>query len=246
MTKIVLTRFNSNPRSYSKQDAYVACWKDQPTDNCPSIGDYLNGLIQQMKQFRDEPTAWSFSEWSGRGTNNTIANWIAATAVVLEYRGNDQVQVVADLHTRATDLGYAHIIMNSRSRKGEHTITIVFPLTEAISNEKQYARLASVLSEELNQYHAASGNMAATHLIEVDADCTVAAIEGAVIAPRQKIKETAKLYQSMNPDRFCAASAKASAQLYEPTVTSHDGLFEFPATPAENADAVMRRLGVNL
>ena len=244
MTKITLTRFNVGPRSYSKQDSYVACWKSNPDQNCPSIDGYLNGLIKQMQKFTDEPAAWSFSEWKGKGSNNTLDNWMAATAVVLEYRGKDLSQVAADLHTRANELGYAHIIMDSLSRKGEQTIAIIFPITESI-NKDQYARLASVLSEELGQYRAAEGNMAVSHLVHVDARCSVAAIDGAVIAPKAKIKETAKLYQSMDPRRFEASSAKAGAQIAEPVFTN-DGLFEFPATPAESADALLRSIGVVL
>lgn len=243
MYDITLTRFNVNPRSYSKQDHYKACWKTCESDNCPTIGSHIKGLFKQLARFPDEPAAWSFSEWKGRGSNNTLDNWIAATAVVLEYRGSDLSQVAADLNTRAEKLGYAHLIMDSLTRKGDKSITIIFPLTDAV-NKDQYARLAAVLSEELGQYSAVEGNMAASHLIHVDQHCAVAVIEGAVISPKAKIKETEKLYQQFDPRRFEAKSAKAGAQIAAPVVT-HDGLFEWTSTPAEEADALLARLGVN-
>ena len=248
MTPITLSRFNVNPRSYSLQDTYKACWKTEAEDNCPGIGTYLDGLLRQMSKFNDEPAAWSFSEWKGKGSNNTADNWLGSTAIVLEYRGKDLSQVAADLHTRARELGYAFLIMDSLSRKGEKTITIIFPLTERI-NKDQYARLASVLSEELGQYRAAEGNMACSHLIHVDKDCSLAAIEGAVIAPRQKIKETEKMWQSMDPRRFEAGGPAAAVHLSAPVVT-HDGMFVWTDTPeekaAKTADELLRSIGVSL
>ena len=241
MTPLTITRFNVGPRAYSKQDVYKACWKTEPEDNCHGIDGYLNGLLKQMAHFPDEPAAWSFSEWKGKGCNNHKENWLSASAVVLEYRGKDLAQVAADLNTRAKSIGYAHLLLDSLSRKGEKTITIIFPLTENV-NKDQYARLAAVLSEELGQYRAAEGNMAVSHLIHMDKDCAIHLEEGAVIAPRQKIKETEKLYQSMDPRRFEAGGPSAGAQIAEPCVT-HDGLFDW-GTP-KDADELLRSLGAD-
>jgi len=250
MTPITLTRFHTNPRSYGFADSYRACWQSTPEGSCHSIHGYMNGLMKQMTHFTSEPTAWSFSEWKPlKSANNSSEYWLSATAVVLEYRGKDLPQVAADLHTRASELGYAHILMDSRSRKGEATMTIVFPLTERV-NKDQYARLAAVLSEELGQYRAAEGNMAATHLIHVDERCQQAVIEGAIIAPRAKIKETEKLYQSFDPRRFEAAGPVAGVQIGQPTFTSHDGLFEWSTTDEEraamDADQLLRSIGADL
>lgn len=240
---ITLTRFNVNPRSYSNEDTYKGVFMPDEENRHWDIEAHLLGLLKHMATFTDEPAAWSFSEWKGKGSNNTKDNWIAATAVVLEYRGKDLAQVASELHTRATELGYAHLLMDSLSRKGEKTITIIFPLTESI-NKDQYARLASVLSEELGQYRAAEGNMAATHLVHVDKDCSVAALAGAIISPRHKIKETEKLYQSMDPRRFEAGGPAAAVQIVAPVVT-HDGLFDWGTQP-ETAGEVMERLGATL
>lgn len=251
MTPITLTRFNVKPRSYGFQDTYRACLKSTPQASCHGIQSYMDGLMTQMNTYVDEPTAWSFSEWRpAKSTNNTLEYWQAGTAIVLEYRGTDQpATVAAELHAKANALGYAHILMDSLSRKGATTITIVFPLTESVSKE-QYARLASVLMEELGQYRAAAGNMACTHLIHVDRTCGQVICDGAVIAPRAKIKETEKAYQNMDCKRFEAAGAYASAQLAAPTMTSHDGLFEWKPSPAEaaqlNADALLASIGVQL
>ena len=243
MYNITLTRFNVNPFSYSYADQYRGCWKSTNGD-CHGIDGYMDGLIKQMARHTDEPAAWSFSEWKPRkATNNKAENWLRATAVILEYNTkNDAAEVAVALHDKATSLGYAHILMYSKSRNGDATTTIIFPLAEAI-DDKQYARLASVLMEELGQYRAASGNMAMTHLIHVDETCSFVAADGAVIAPAPKIKDTFKLYQSMDCKRFEASSAKAGVQLVAPMVTSSDGLFEFPETAAER---ILRQAGLPL
>jgi len=234
MTPITLTRFNVNPRSYTKQDSYQACWHTDDDDNCPGIGAYLSGLITQMSKFHDEPAAWSFSSWKNlKNTNNTLDNWISASAIVLEYRAKDPAKVAANLYTKAVQYGYAHILMESMNRKGETTVSIIFPLAENV-NKDQYARLAAVLSEELGQYRAAEGNMAVSHLIHVDKNCAAFCIEGAVIAPRQKIKETEKLYQNMDPHRFTASGPQDAVHVGAPIVT-HDGLFEWAETEQEKA-----------
>ncbi|QSR15762.1 hypothetical protein [Novosphingobium sp. KA1] len=239
MISITLTRFYANPRSYSYADTYKACLDPNAGYNCAGIQSYMTGLIRQMANHAGEPVAWSFSEWRGtKATNNTKEYWQTATAIVLEYRTKDNgAEIALALHTKATDLGYAHIIMDSLSRKGEPSITVVFPLTESV-NAEQYARLAAVLSEELGVYNAAEGNMAPTHLIHVDGRCSQYVADGAVIAPRGKIKETQHLYQSMDPRRFEARSAPAALHLEKPVVTSEDGLFEWPETDAE---AIIRR-----
>lgn len=249
MTPITLTRFDMNPRSYSFFDAYRACWKSSDTDSCHSVAKYMTGLIQQMKRYTTEPAAWSFSEWRNtKATNNTLEYWQSATAIVLEYRGKDHSQVATDLYEKAQSLGYAFILMDSLSRKGEQTVTIIFPLSEAV-NKEQYARLASVLSEELGQYRAAEGNMAATHLIHVDERCSLHMEDGAILAPRQKIKETEKLYQTMDPKRFEAAGPFAGVQIAEPVIT-HGGLFEWAETAQDKAqrtaDELLASIGVKL
>lgn len=250
MIPITLTRFYTNPRSYGFADIYRACWKSTDDEACHTIEGYMTGLMKHMGQFTDSPTAWSFSEWRTlKSANNSMEFWLSATAIVLEYRGKDTGQVALDLYNRASDLGYAHILLDSLSRTGEKTVTIVFPLTECV-NKDQYARLAAVLSEELGQYRAAKGNMAPTHLIHVDAKCRQAVVDGVVIAPKAKIKQTEKLYQNMDPKRFEAGGPAAGAQVAAPTVTSHEGLFEWTPSDAEqasiNAEQLLRSIGADL
>ncbi|WP_168708727.1 hypothetical protein [Sphingobium sp. PAMC28499] len=250
MTKITLTRFNVSPRSYSYQDCYRACFDPNAGENCPGILGYMDGLIQLMGKFTAEPAAWSFGEWKGsKAANNHAEFWLSASAIGLEYRGKDLSAKAAALHEKAEALGYAHIIFDSMTRKGEDTVTIVFPLTEAI-NEGQYARLAKVLMSELDEYLAADGNCAMTHLFHVHERTAVQRFDGAVIAPKAKIKETAKLYQSMDPNQYCAGGKRAVPHLVEPTYTSHDGLFEWAPSEAEKAqrtaDELLASIGVKL
>ncbi|MGA1849496.1 hypothetical protein VH570_01495 [Sphingobium sp. HT1-2] len=249
MTRIDLTRFHVGPRSYSRADAYIACWKAD-TDNCHDLASYMEGLIKQMAKFTDQPQAWSFSKWkTNKGANNHAEYWISAGAIALEYRGKDLAKKAVALHEAADNLGYAHIVMDSMSRKGEATVTIIFPLTEHV-NEGQYARLAKVLMSELDVYQAADGNCAMTHLIHVHKDCAIIRYDGAVLAPGAKIKETAKLYQSMDANQFCGAGKRAIPHIVEPTFTSHDGLFEWSNTDEEKAqktaDELLATIGVKL
>lgn len=249
MTTLALTRFHVGPRSYSRADAFLACWKAD-TDNCHDIASYMDGLTKQMQKFPDEPQAWSFGQWkSVKAANNHAEYWLNATAIGLEYRGKDLAAKAKALHEKAEALGYAHVLFDTMTRKGEATVTIMFPLTESI-NEGQYARLAKVLMSELDEYLAADGNCAMTHLFHVHAGTAVHRFDGAVIAPKAKIKETAKLYQSMDANQFCAGGKRAIPHIVEPTFTSHDGLFEWAASPVEKAqqtaDQLLASIGVKL
>lgn len=229
MTSITLSRFYVNPLSYRYVDGYVACLDPNAGTNCPGIDGYMAGLAAQMSRYTDEPRAWSFGQWT-RG-NNEAKNWICGTAIALEYRivgGN--LDIVDRLHDRAEALGYAHLLLDSLTRAGKPTITIVFPLTDTV-NEKQYARLAAVLMEELSVYGSASGNMAATHLIHRDAASGHLIFDGAVIAPAAKIKETEKLYQNMDCRRFEGGGPAAGVHLIEP-IRTHEDLFEWSAADA--------------
>lgn len=250
MIAIELTRFFCGPRSYTRADSYIGCWKTEPDDNCHPIVGYMSGAIDQMKHFDDQPEAWSFGKWKPvKSANNHAKYWLSASAIGLEYRGSDLIAKATALHEKAEQLGYAHCLFTSKTRSGEATVTIMFPLTESI-NEGQYARLAKVLMSELDEYKAADGNCAMTHLFHVDRNSEVMAFEGAVIAPKTKIKETAKLYQSMDPNTFCSGGKRAAPHLNEPTFTSHDGLFEWSPTPSEKAqataDELLASVGVRL
>ena len=68
-------------------------------------------------------------------------------------------------------------------------------------------------------------------------------------APRQKIKETEKMWQSMDPRRFEAGGPAAAVHLSAPVVT-HDGMFVWTDTPeekaAKTADELLRSIGVSL
>ncbi len=86
--------------------------------------------------------------------------------------------------------------------------------------------------EEIGAYGAADGNMAATHLIHIHERCAQEMIEGAILHPRGKIKDTEADHQNFDPTRFEAWSAAASAQIDMPTHTSHDGLFEWSGQDA--------------
>lgn len=251
MIQLTLTRFHVTQRGYSRCDAYKACWKTLPDDNCHPIAGYMAGAIELMKTQDDQPQAWSFGNWkSTKNVNNHKDNWIEATAIGLEYHGKDLAAKAQALHDAAEALGYAHAIFDTMSRKGDASVTIMFPLSEAI-NEGQYARLAKVLMCEINEYRAADGNCAMTHLFHIHPETTIMAYEGAVLAPKAKIKETRDLYQSKDPNEFCVGGKRAIPHLVDPIITSHDGLFSWATTPAEKAqqleaDLLLKSIGVHL
>lgn len=250
MTPIDLTRFNVGPRSYTRADAYIGCWKTDPSDNCHPITGYMVGAIDLMKRDSNQPEAWSFGKWKTvKAANNHAEYWLGANAIGLEYRGKDLAAKAATLHEKADALGYAHCLFDTMTRKGEATVTIMFPLTESI-NEGQYARLAKVLMSELDEFNAADGNCAMTHLFHVHSGSAVHAYEGAVISPKAKIKETAKMYQNLDPNYYCGAGKRAAPHICMPTFTSHEGLFEWSPTSSEKAqataDELLKSIGVNL
>jgi hypothetical protein len=251
MIQITLTRFQVTQRGYSRYDVYKACWKTLPDDNCHPITGYMAGAAKLMKTQKNQPQAWSFGNWkSTKNVSNHKDNWNSATAIGLEYRGKDLAAKAQALHDAADELGYAHAIFNTMTRKGEATISIMFPLTETI-NEGQYARLAKVLMCELGVYLAADGNCAMTHLFHIHEDAQVIQYEGAVLAPKAKIKETRDLYQSKDPNEFCVGGKRAIPHLVDPIITSHDGLFTWATTPAEKAqqleaDLLLKSIGVHL
>lgn len=230
MANISLTQFDVTKRGYRWAFAYKAS-----TGIGHSITDYMAGLIGIIKAYPDSPRAWSFCEWK-RGDNHK-ENLLHATAIVLEYkvRPGTYEDRLSDLNARVERLGYRYIILDSESRTGKQTISFVFPLTESI-DAGLYARLAAVLMEEIGAYGAADGNMAATHLIHVNERCDQKMFEGAILHPRGKQKETEALYQNFDPCRFEAWGPSAGAQIGQPTVTSHDGLFEWAG---KDADQIM-------
>ncbi|WP_454884016.1 hypothetical protein [Sphingomonas oryzagri] len=228
MTDISLTQFDVTKKGYRWAFAYKA----MTSGFGHSIMDYMTGLVGIIRNYSDSPRAWSFCEWK-RG-DNSMTNWLHATAIALEYKVKPGTYEdrLTDLNERVSALGYRYMILDSQTRAGKQTLSFVFPLTETI-NSDQYARLAAVLMEEIGAYGAAEGNMAATHLVHVHERCAQEMIEGAILHPRSKINETEKLYQVFDPCRFEAWSAAAGAQISMPTVTSHDGLFEWSAADAD-------------
>ncbi|OAH42747.1 hypothetical protein AX777_05785 [Sphingobium yanoikuyae] len=257
MMQQYLTRFNKlKDGDYARADSYVALWDharhvggnlDEPSYH---IASYMYGAIEQMKKFDKEPTAWGFGLYTtAQGTLNEADYWLETKTLLLPFHAKDRAKKRQELHEAAEKLGYAHVIFDTISSKGEPTVSIIVPLTEAI-NAKQYARLVTVLGFELGHWRAAKGYSAMTHLVHVDQNCVVESYDGAILAPKAKIKETAKMYQNIDKDYFCAAGPRAIPHLVEPTFTSHDGLFEWTPTETEKAiqtaDQLLATIGVKL
>lgn len=248
MTSVTLARFEKSSRVFTFVDSYKACLSNDH-DNCHQIESYMTGLILQMNSHADEPTGWSFASWR-KGTN-TACNLVGANAIMLEYAlTRDDTDIVNRLLEKASALGWAFFLIDTETKSG-NTLTIVFPLTSLV-NQKQYARLASILAEELDEYRMELGSLAATHIVQVHRTTTPAVIPGECMDPEAEIKRTAKMYQRLNARKFegprplgkLASLATAEPQFIE------DDMFSWPITPAEqrimDADALLRRIGVNL
>lgn len=230
MTPITLSRFDKSARAFTFRDSYKGCLSNAD-DNCAPIEFYMEGLIKQLKTYADEPTGWSFAEWR-KGTN-VASNLVGANAIMLEYAlPRDDTEIVQRLHDRAAALGWAHFLIDTESKSG-NTITIVFPLTSHIDPAK-FARLASILAEELDEYGMEHGCLAATHIVQVHRSTISCVFPGTPLDPVKEIKRTAKMYQRLNARKYegTRPARKLAAQGDGP-LEIQDGLFTFFETPQE-------------
>lgn len=245
MTPVTLSRFDKGARAYTLIDSYKACLSSDG-ENCHSIENYMNGLIRQMYNHPDEPQGWSFATWK-KGTN-LASNLIEANAIILEYAlTRDDTEIVERLHDKAKDLGWAFFLIDTETKSG-NTISIVWPLTTGI-NTAQYARLASIFAEEMDEYRMEHGSLAATHIIQVHRTTTPIVVQGTPLDPEKEIKRTAKLYQRLNARKYEGArpAGQPTTQSENAPQPIEDGLFVFFETPQEKAQrealAVMARFG---
>ncbi len=244
METITLTRFEKSTRAFTNIDSYKACLSNDE-DNCHPIASYMDGLVRQLRNYPDEPTGWSFAEWS-KGTN-IASNLIGANAIMLEYaRTRDDAEIVTRLHDRAKELGWSFFMIETETKSG-NTITVVWPLTTLI-NQAQYARLASILVEEMDEYGMEHGCLAATHIVQVHRTSLCVVVPGRPMNPEAEIKRTAKLYQRLNARKYEGTRpARAITQADDAPQAVEDGLFVFFETPAEKAQRealeVMARFG---
>ncbi|WP_288484722.1 hypothetical protein [uncultured Novosphingobium sp.] len=248
MIPVTLTRFEKSSRAFTNVDSYKACLSSEH-DNCHSIESYMTGLIIQLHNHHDEPTGWSFAQWR-KGTN-IASNLVGANAIMLEYAmPRDDTAIVSRLHEKASELGWAFFLIDTETKSG-NTISIVFPLTSQI-NPKQYARLASILAEQLDEYRMELGSLAATHIVQVHRTSTPVVFPGECLDPEREIKRTAKSYQRLNARKFEGSrpAGKAATQNTNEPQFVEDDLFSWPVTAAEqramDADALLRSIGVNL
>jgi hypothetical protein len=233
MTPVTLSRFEKSARSYTYIDAYKACLSSADS-NCATIERYMQGLITQMHNHADEPCGWSFAEWR-KGTN-VASNLVGANAILLEYAmKRDDTDLITRLHAKAQKLGWAFFMIDTETKNG-NTLTVVWPLTSSV-NQAQYARLASILAEEMDEYGMEHGCLAATHIINVHRQSTPIVIQGTPLDPVKEIKRTAKLYQRLNSRKY--EGTRPVSKLTTPSENEpqaiEDGLFLFFETPKEKA-----------
>ncbi len=233
MTSVSLSRFEKSARCFTLIDNYKACLSNAD-ENCAPVQGYMDGLIRQLHNHTDEPTGWSFATWR-KGTN-VASNLVGANAVMLEYAlSRDDTEIVQRLHDKARDLGWAHMLIDTETKSG-NTITLVFPLTSQI-DQAQYARLASILAEQLDEYRMEHGCLAATHIVQVHRTTSPVVFSGTAMDPVKEIKRTAKMYQRLNARKYegTRPSGKLLTQNENAPQAIEDGLFVFFETPQEKA-----------
>lgn len=245
MFPVALSRFSKSDRAFTYIDAYKACLSNS-ADNCHPISTYMEYLIKQVNRMPDEPTGWSFAEWR-KGTN-VAANFVAAHAIMLEYAiPRDDTEIVTRLHDKAAKLGWAFFMIDTETKRG-NSITLVFPLTTGI-NQGQYARLASIFAEELDEYRMEHGCLAATHIVQVHRSTISMVVEGIPLDPVKELKRTAKMYQNLRALQYegTRPRGKPVTRSDDAPQAIEDGLFVFFETPADKAKRealeVMARFG---
>lgn len=159
----------------------------------------------------------------------------------------DDTDIINRLHEKLNGLGWAYFLIDTEARRG-NTLTAVIPLTSGI-NQAQYARLASIFAEQLDEYGMEHGCLAATHIVQVHRMTSPTVFQGTPLDPQKELKRTAKLYQQLNARKYegTRPRRKLSTQSEDAPLAIEDGLFCFFETPAEKAQRqaleVMARYG---
>jgi hypothetical protein len=243
MTSITLSRFQVSRRAYGFSDAYIASLDPCPT--CVPIAQHMTDTLRHMLTFTDQPTGWSFGRW--RNGNNSAANLIENHAIVLEYPAGKQgalIEKLANLEWRY------FIIMDENRTQTRNTVSVVFPLTAPV-DAARYARIASVLAYQIDEYDVEEGSLSPTHIIHVHRTSTVAKVGGTVIDPEAFIART-KDYPAQNARKYQNRRTVRAAQVHlePPVFTQNDDLFAWPETAKEKkaraADEVLASIGVTL
>jgi hypothetical protein len=187
----------------------------------------MDGLLTQLRKQPNEPRGWSFAKW-GKGTN-VSSNFREASAIMLEYPHS----AFAQLKSKVEDLLWTHFWITTET-KSRNTVTVVFPLTKPI-NDKQYARLASVLAFKIDEYGMEPGSLAAHHIVNVYETSMALVQDGPrdVLNPELLIKQTEREYQNQSARKFeGTAPTRSGVQPTTPKMVE-DNLFLWPETDAE-------------
>jgi hypothetical protein len=218
---ITLTRFNKTAGGYRKLSS-----ADLPLGDATAQAMTEAALVAANDP-KTQLQAWSFCQFlSGKMSSET---WRAGTAIILEYMLANHDDPATEDRVNAlirgahrTQLGF--FIGDTQTRYFDRTISLVFPLLEPVSPAR-YARLASVLAAQIDQYEAASGIIAHTHLVHCHQGSSWSWSDGPTISPDSFIRLTKDEAQTIDPQQF-ERRRPAAAPTQAPTgVDSDDGLF---------------------
>ncbi len=227
MTNLTITRFNITPSGYSRNDTL-----DCP--HGPNFVELLDACVEQIPT-SNKATAWSFGKFQAGAMSGKSAVEGSSSCLVLEYKNTGKTpEEVADwvneIRSAADDRGFGYYLINTMTRTRQHTLSVVFPLNTPV-NEKRYARLVTVLAEQMGVGKATSGIASYTHLIHVHENTGIEYVAGPLISPDFYIKMTKHLAQNIDPTQFEKARSRADVHLDRPTFTTDEaGLFDWPDT----------------
>ncbi len=236
---ITLTRFADTVGSYNVYDAYVASY--YAGDQNVRLETLLEIMKEHMASFLDQPTAFHFGEW--KAGKNDSKNLVANHTITLEYLANEGLaeRLVAKLNK----LDWSYYMFDSFDHVGHSTVTVVVPLATSV-DFGQYTRLASILAYQLDEYSAADGFVAHTHLIHFDRRTEIVVRKATLLDPVPYIRKTKNDYQGIRALKYEKRRPHNAHKVHleEPTWTQDDsGLFAFPETPAQR---ILREAGLPL
>lgn len=235
---ITLTRFNKD-RVYTRENYdFTGCI--DASDRCHCIFQYMQSCLSRMLDPK-EPKGWSFAKW--RSGTNVGSNFIEASAIMLEY----PLTAWERLMPKMAEEGWTHFWISTQT-KNSNTVTLVLPLRSTVG-DKQYARIASIFAQKLDEYGMEEGTLAAHHIIHPYRTSVIERVDGhrGLIDPLHFIKMTERQYQRKDSLKYegdrPANHGAAKVQVNAPVYTSDDaGLFVWAMTDKEKAEATEQDL----
>lgn len=193
------------------------------SDTCENMGHAIAEEIKHEAQHGG--FYWSFARYKRNHLKDDIQEM---TAIMLEYPYASRGALMAALD----ESPFVHYVIHAQdeinTKRPEERLVIAFPLLVAITDPKEYTRIASLLSEQLGVANHSKGDFSSTFLF--------APFVGACSTPKIILNDLDREF--LDPALFIeehrgtwtdarALQLGAVAGLPNPTVFHESGLFEF-------------------